>query len=1212
MKKTTNSGVLLWDIPKFDLKMKLTTIFLIVSLFRIQASTYSQTTKITLDLDQVSVEKVLDEIERNTDFKFLADTQEINLSRIISVRARNQRIKSILNKIFSNGDVVYSILGKQIILKKNNQKQPNIKNAAYQQSISGITVDASGQPLPGVNVIEKGTGNGTSSDFDGNYSINVSSDTAVLVFSSIGYETKEVPVNGQSTINVTLSEDTQQLGEVVVTSLGITREKKAVGYATATIQAAEITETATPNFATALYGKAPGVQISATPGGPTSAVNITIRGVNSITGRSQPLIILDGVPIRDGEVSNNNYWNDQRLRGNGLLDINPEDVESISILKGASAAALYGSQAVNGVILITTKKGKGKWNVNLNISTAIDKVAYLPRFQNVRGQGYPTTLFDAGQGDDMFVLRDVDGDGVEETRGLIGTSVNFGPKFDGQPIVGWDGIIRPYSSQPGGYSALFQTALNTRMNISMAKGDENSSFRLSYTREDSEGVSLNSNNEKNTFNVNNSFTWAKNVTTDVVFNYVNKTINNRPYGTDRLINNFGGMMGRFDNAKWYRDRYQTSMGYRFVTNDGQSLTPDENIRIPGYRGDILDYMWRVNKYQLHEYSDRILANLTTTWGVTDEFSIRGRVANDFTSERVEDKRPNERPLAFGNSGHFSMANSKANVLYGEVMLNYTKQLTPDLEITARAGYNATQERFSQTSRGTNGGLSVENWFDIASSVNTPNSGSSRNSFVTDAFVGVLNFDYKGFLFAEGTIRRDRTSTMHPDNNSFVYPSVNTSFLISEAFEMPHYIDLLKVRGAWGIVGNYPDRYGANIAYNQNTLGTQGANPVLYTTIPTSFGNDGIRPEEKHDIEVGLESSFFKGRLVFEGSYYNAKVIDQILPLTLPNSSGAGSVLTNIGTLRNKGIELSLRGTPIVTEDFTWDLGINASHNRNTVEKLAPGLDEISHANYDGDAARLISRVGESMGDIMAHPVATDANGNKIVDPNGLYRVDADRVEKFGNAMPKMVGGIFNTFTYKNFTLDALTDFRIGGHVMPTSLNWMISRGLLEESLNYSDESRGGLRYYQAADGTRFPTSGNQGPNGETVHTDGIILDGVQADGSQNDVIVSNPEYYLTVYNWGGPQYSPNTRYDLYIQENTYFKMRELSLGYSFPKKVLDKIGFESLNLSVFGRNLFYFYRSIKDMDGEQLTAGSRWTQNVNNLGTNPSTRTYGLMLRAKL
>ena len=490
--------------------------------------------------------------------------------------------------------------------------------------------------------------------------------------------------------------------------------------------------------------------------------------------------------------------------------------------------------------------------------------------------------------------------------------------------------------------------------------------------------------------------------------------------------------------------------------------------------------------------------------------------------------------------------------------------------------------------------------------------SSRSELVKDAFLGTLNASYKDYLFLEGTIRQDRTSSMNPDKNKFVYPSVNSSFIFSEAFNMPSFITYGKVRGSWGIVGNYPDMYAANVAYNQGTLGIQQPSgiPVLYTNLSSSMGNESIKPETKHEIEFGLETKLFNNRMSLEASYYNAQIVDQILPLTIPGTSGATSILTNIGTLRNKGFEMAVYGTPVKTKNFSWEVGINIAKNTNKVEKLANNSTELLHADYDGNAAQLKSVVGQPMGDFYAHPVAVDGKGQKIVDPNGMYHVDPDKMVKIGNAMPKLIGGLTNTFIYRQFSLDAMIDFRYGGYVMPTAINWMTSRGLTEESTNYMDKEHGGLSYYEDATGKRILTSAAQGPQGQQVYNDGMLMDGVKLDGTKNDYIASSADYYWTVYNWGGPQYSPNTRYELYIKENSYIKFRELSIGYALPTKTAKKIGATKIQLSVFGRNLFYLYRTLKDLDAEQTTAGSRWTQTLTNVGTNPSTRTYGIMLRA--
>ncbi len=1083
----------------------------------------------------------------------------------------------------------------------------SFQNAKAQTTVTGTITDAAtGIPLPGASIVVKGTTNGVSSDFDGNYSIDVSKSTATFVVSYVGYATKEVAFTGSTPLNISLSEDAEQLNEVVVTALGIKREQRAVGYATSTIKSQELVKTGTPNVATALYGKAPGVRIEATTGGSTSAVNIQIRGLGSLYGKTQPLIVVDGIPIRNEEVANNNYWGDQRLRGNGLLDINPEDIEDISILKGASAGALYGNEALNGVVLITTKSGKGikkGLGVSVNTTYTFDKAAYFPRYQNVRGPGYPVYLSDAGQDADMWLYTD----GV---RTPIGTSVNFGPKFDGQPALAWTGDVIPYNAQ-NGPKGLFREAHNYQYNISVVNATDKSNVRFSYTRQDNEALSANSQNDKNTFNLNTTYNWNGDLSTNILVNYINGKVENRPYSIDRLTNNFGGMMTRFDSGNWYFDKYQTSLGYRYVTGDGDSLTPDENLRISGYRGDVLDYAWRINRYDYIETTDRIIASITQNWDITDKLMLRGRIATDYTSYKSEDKRSTEKPLIYGPSGSYGMSNYLNKVVYGDLLLTYKQELTPDLNVSVMAGYTAKKQTYFATDRSTNGGLSVENWFSLSASTNTANSGSDRWTQVSDAFLGTVNLDYKNYLFLEGTLRRDRTSTMNPNDNSFYYPSVNSGFVFSDAFELPDFINYGKLRASWGKVGNFPELYKANVAYTQDNLGSQGGGSVIYTTLPSEAGNDGLKSETQRDIEFGLELKMFQSRVNVDLSYYDSRLENQIIPLTLPNSSGAKSIWTNIGTMRNKGVELGINVTPIVTNNFTWDLGFNYAYNKNKVESLAPGLDELIFANYDGSAAVLKAEPGDAVGNLYTHPLAM-LNGKPIVDPNGLYKVDPDNWQKSGNVQPKAVGGIFTTFTYKNVSLSAMVDYRIGGVVMPTAINWMTSRGLTEESLKYMDAEHGGLSWYEDSNGDRFQVASGtaQGPNGEVVYDDGIILDGVKADGTPNDYITNNPEYYLTVYNWGGPQYSPNTRYDLYVKKNTYFKMREIALTYQFPQSLVKKFGFQDLRLSAFGRNLFYVYRNIKDMDAEQLTAGSRWFQNVNNAGTNPASRTFGLSLRA--
>ena len=1086
----------------------------------------------------------------------------------------------------------------------------SISTVLAQQSVTGRVTDSNGG-LSGVTVNVAGTNRVTQTAANGAFTIQANNGE-ILKFSMVGYLSREITVSG-STVNVTLIEDASGIDEVVVTAMGIKRAPKELGYAMSTVGAEELTKTGSPNFAGALYGKAPGVRISAAPGGATSGININIRGTNSITGNSQPLVIIDGVPMRNSSFNNSDYWGDQRARGNGLEDLNPEDIESISVLKGASAAALYGSEAMNGVVLVTTKSGKGGegFSVDFNATYTHDNIAYLPRFQDVRGPGYSIEYSNGGQAEDKFFYYDQSRaiDGI--TRGVLPASINFGPKFDGQPTIAWDGTVKPYVAQ-NSYDKFFNNPNNTIFNVALGHSGNNSNTRFSLTRQDNQMTSLDSYNKKNIANLNSTFNLWKNFKTDVVVNYINQHTHNRPFLTDRLINNFTGMISTWDNPEWYLNRYQTSLGYKYVIPgpNVQSLTPDEDLSYNGYKTDVLDYIWNVKARQYDEYSNRLISSFTNTWQITEDLSLRGRFSADMTNMKIDDKQPNERPLAFENSGYYGLNNQSANIYYTDLLASYAKQVSSDVKLGVMAGYTATKSQTTNQNSWTDGGLSVRNWYDLNASTNQARTSASNLNSLRDALFGTLNFNYKDYWFVEGTMRRERISQMHPDNNILYYPSVNSSFILTDAFDLSSIFSYAKLRGSWGIVGNYPGIYQSALSYSQNTLGNQGTGTaVLYTNIPTSsFGNEKIKPETKHETEFGIETRMLNGRLGFDITYYNGKIVDQILNYSLPISTGSSSILANVGTLRNSGWEFAINGTPVQTNDFKWNSTLNFSMNKNVVLELPGGATELLHRDYDGAAAQLVSKVGQPMGDIMVHPIALDGNGKKIVQSNGLYQLDADSWVKAGNAMPKAVGGFINTFTYKNITLDALVDFRFGGHVMPTGINWMISRGLLEESLNAMDAEHGGLSYY-LSNGKGISHNGATGPNGEKMFNDGMLMDGVLADGTSNTNIISQAYYYAQTYNWGGPQYS-NSNYGLYVQKNNYVKMRELSLGYRLPESVATKLRAKNLQLSAFGRNLFFIYRSIKDLDPEQMTGGSNWINNVSNAGTSPATRTYGLMLRA--
>lgn len=1083
-----------------------------------------------------------------------------------------------------------------------------------QHTVTGKVVSAEdGSPLPGVAILEQGTTNGTITNLDGDYTLKVSSPNASLVFSFVGMETQTIPIEGKTRIDVTMQPSAIGLDEVVVTALGIKRQERALGYAMSSISAKDITKVGSTNVGSALYGKAAGVRISTAPGGATSAVTINIRGINSISFGSQPLIIVDGVPIRNGESNNNGYWGDPRIRGNGLIDINPEDIESVSILKGASASALYGSEAGNGVVLITTKSGRGGQKglgVDFNMTYTQEKVAFTPKYQNEYGPGYDrwTNMIAFGADEDGWLWEDLNGDGTKETpRPIYRAYAQFGPKFDGRQVIGWDGKMHPYVAQPDNYKDFYRTGLSGIYNIAVTQNSDKSNFRLSYTRTDYKGIQIGGNHYKNSFNLNGQIKVGSRITTDLVISYIDQFTHNRPEQINRLTANYGGFFSRFDKMSWYFDKYKTSKGYLYDRyNAGQTPTPDEKLKYHIRAYDLMDFMWRQLENSYDEYNDRLIGSLTTTVDLFKGIKFRGRVATDYTSAYEQTKNRNERPLALANSGYFSQNNSTYSIVYGDALLLYDGKLTNDFTLTLNAGVTGRKESYRYSGASTSGGLSVEDWFHINASINTPNAWTGYTDFIKYAYLGTVGLGFRNYLFIEATGRQEASSTLPPKSNSFFYPSINGSFIYSDALKLPSWIDYGKLRVSWGIVGNAPQQYAANNAYNQGSL-----NGIVYNSLPSNYGNDQIKPENKYEFEVGIENKFFKNRLGFEVTYYNSTIKDQILWLTIPSTVGFNQMLTNIGELNNKGWEFAFYGSPVRTRDIEWQLRTNFGFNHNKVVKLMEGMDYLTHSNLDAGAALIISKPGETMGDIMCYVPARDAQGRMIVDDNGLYKIDFSEMKKVGNVLPKIVGGIGSTLTYKNFLLDFTIDYRFGGDIISLTNYYAKGAGMWEETLKYRDAEHGGLSYYVDASDHLVRYDGATGPNGEKVYHDGIILPGVKADGTPNDIVVDAPNYYLNTFTWGAnPAWGiPNSRYDQAVFENSYVKFRELSLGYTLPGSLTSKIGCNRLTISLIGRNLFFLYKTIPHLDPE-VTIGSYWVNSAIESGTNAATRSFGFSIRA--
>ncbi len=1082
------------------------------------------------------------------------------------------------------------------------------------KTIKGMVRDVTGEPLIGASVIEKGTNNGVITDVDGNFTLTVPAD-ATLSIAYMGYATREIHLakrKKQGDLRVTLREDSQQLKEVVVTAMGIKKDTKRLGYAVSTIESDEIVKAGATNFASAMYGKAPGIRITQTQGGSAGAVSINLRGLTSITGNNQPLIILDGVPIRNGGTGKSTdfaeFGNDGQIRSNGLVDINPEDIESVSVLKGASATALYGSEAANGAVVITSKRAKsGKLTVDFTAQVTANLPAYLPKVQTVYGPGrYNTEYSDYEKQTGGFYQRTMNG---ESYRSLYNTTMSFGPKYDGSDVLYWDGKMRPYlPATDNPWKELFRTGWNQTYNLAISQGTETSSNRFSYTFMGETPNSLTGSFTKHNFKLTGSYKPARTLNIEYSLNYIVQDVKDRPQTSLNLYGSFSNMFSSFMDIPYLKQSYVTSLGYRNTYAGGDAtLTPDEAWAYdPGYLNGVSNMLWNMYHHHSKETENRLIGMIRPTWQITNWLSLRAQLSTDITDTKQTLEYETERPNSlYDPSGSFQNINRRYDIVYGDVMLNFNYNIRR-FDIAATLGWTGRYENMNNMRVSTNGGLVTENWFDLNASRYTASSTLQRMELLKTGYMGTLSLGWDNYLFLELTGRQERSSTLK--DQSFFYPSANLSFLFSNAFRMPAWWNHGKLRLSYGVVGNAPETYAANIIYEQGS-----DNGFTWNYVPSSWGNANIRPEKKYEYEIGFESKFLNNRLGFDVSYYNNRVKDQILSTPQPSTSGVKYVLMNVGEVANEGWDISVSATPVLTKNFRWDLTANYGIYRNKVVKLADGVPYLEISNIGGGGAKIQAVEGRPMGDIYVQVPQMNENGEYLVSDKGLY-MNQTELQRVGNINPDGVGGLFSSFSYKNIFLDFSIDFRIGGDVINEMYQYSTASGLTPESLQFRDTEHGGLSYYYPGNNNasgvpvQVDPSLGAGPNGETVYHDGVILPGVVAStGEKNTRIIPAGYYYNQTYNWGTQPEQLTYRHSVF--DNSYVKLRELTIGYQFPEKLISKLGMTRLSVSVFGRNLFYFYKALKNYDAES-SVGTSWASQAVVGGSTTATRNFGVSLRA--
>lgn len=1047
---------------------------------------------------------------------------------------------------------------------------------AQEKRVEGKVSDPQGQVLPGTSVLVKGTNKGTVTGLDGNFSIMVTpSDT--LSFSYIGFEKTERAVGNSLVINVTLQEGVE-MGEVVITALGMERDAKALGYAVQTVDGSKLTEARETNMLNSLAGRVAGVQItngSSTLGGST---RVTIRGESSLNiNANQPLFVVDGIPISNNIVGSSGSGGIEVDYGNAAGEINPDDIASITVLKGPAAAALYGSRAANGAILITTKSGKGKkgLGVTVNSNTTFDNPLVMPKWQDRYGQGN-NGQFEFKNGAGAGVA-----DGVDESWGPEldkGLSI---PQFDSpRNIPGFRGgdlnapaestiTPTPWVSRPHNIDEFFQTGVTLANNVSIAGENEKANVRFSWTNLDQTGIVPNTDLKRNTLALNTGINiLPEKLTLNTTVNYQNSTSGNRPnisYGTESLMY-LWIWYGRQINTSNLRDYWMPGLegvqqfNYNYNYHDNPYLTVFENTN--------------------GQQKGRIFGNINLNYNITPKLTLMLRTGLDTYNELRDRKR------AFSTQrfprGHYREDNLFFSERNSDFLLTYSETTKSIWTYTAALGGNlmVQENRFLQSIAPELLIPGIYNFTNTAVPLQVDQFNSKKK---INSMYGFGQIAYKNILFLDITGRNDWSSTLPVDNNSYFYPSATLSAIISDMVQLPRNVSLVKARAGYAEVGNDTSPFSlTNVFNSQIAWGSEQAKSESST-----LANAALRPERTASVEFGLDLRFFQGRLGLDVTYYDNVTRDQIIPITLDIATGYNSRIINAGKIQNKGIEVVALANPIKRNNgFHWDIVANFTSNRGRVLELTEGLDTYTLTERNG--AFIQARIGERMGNIYGVGFARvqdssspffgqiihNATGTPLRDPN---------LKLQGNYNPDWMLGIQNSFAYKNFTLGFLFDIRYGGIVVSRTKTIGSTSGQLEETL-----------------------LGRENGYDLTVEGNGIISPGViqNADGSfrPNDV-------KITSRNWHNRYYERNNveaaKYDA-----SYVKLREVIIGYNVPRSVLRKLPFEDVRVSLVGRNLALWTEN-PHFDPETLSmSGGTLQPGVENMAF-PSTRNIGFNINLK-
>ena len=1015
-----------------------------------------------------------------------------------------------------------------------------------QSTIKGKVVDNNNTPIQGATVTNTNSKQQVQTGANGTFELPASSGSLHVLVQYIGFDSKTVQLNATGLTTIQLSPANALLDEVVVTALNISKEKKTLGYAIQELKGKDLSEAKESNLVNSLAGKVAGVQVTNSQGNMGSS-RIIIRGETSIAGNNQPLFVIDGTPVDNSQLGTSG----NRDYANAISDINSEDIESISVLKGPNAAALYGSRAAAGVILITTKSGKQRkgLGININSNNTIERIAVLPDYQDVFGQG----------ADGKFSYVDGKGGGIND-----GVDESWGPKMDGRLIPQFysNGEAVPFLPHPNNVRSFFGTGRTLNNGISIADATDKIDYRFSYNNSNQTGIVPNSSIEKNNFNVNTRYKITEDLTLTANANYVRTNSGNLP-GVGGFRSN--GYMLQFT---WFGRQVDVSRLKNYRDENGNLINWNNSYYSNPY------FIAEENTVQ--QQRDRIFGNIGLNYKINEFLTANFRTGNDYYTDRRKIR------IAYGTNGtpygSYEEDAYTVNENNTEFTLNYARPLSPDFSLDILGGANIrSQSRQRNNQKAPR--LAVPDVYTLANSRDALISTGEYSPLKAYSIFSSAQLGYKNYAFLNLTARNDWSSTLPVDNLSYFYPSANASVVLTDAFSIQsNLLSFWKLRGGWSKVGKDTDPFSLIDSYLFSA--PYGDSPQL--SVNDIKKNPDLKPETTSSTELGTELAFFKNRVHLDLSLYNINSINQILAVDVSPSTGYKKQLVNAGKINNKGLEIQLGVTALKKPDFQWDINVNFASNKSKVVELDEAGLLQSYTIGSSGSVQVLAAVGKPYGTLYGTGFLRNEDGRLIVNADGTPATDPVN-HYFGKFTPDWLGGITNQFRYKDFDLSFLIDIKHGGKLYSGTNATGRGTGVLASTLPGRDAAHGGLSYTVNS----------------TTYDDGILVDGVNADGSENTKIVSAQQYYKTLYRVN----------EANVFDASYIKLREVKLGYQLPNHWITKIGFQGASFALVARNLWIIHKNAPNIDPETaFNTGN--AQGLESLQL-PTTRSFGFNLNFK-